>query len=174
MNRKLLPLPVGADAPAGSAVRFWQQYSFRARLDALALALGLSMAMGGAWLGTHPTTVSVSRDRAGYHLGGTLLAPVGAGRYGGDTAVVIEEAGDHVRASAAGRLRGSPMQGLCTFVRGSSTERCEFVVGGRNFRAEDRARGGAWLRRYDDGRTVEIRQGDPSNPTPVPIPIGWR
>jgi hypothetical protein len=173
VNRNLLPLPVGGDAPRGSSVRFWQQYSLRARLDSAAMILGLLLALGGAWLGINPAPVPVSVDRAGYHVGGTLLPPVSPGAYGGDAAVVIRAADGQLHAAAAGRFRGAPMQGLCVFVVGSDVEQCIFVVGTRSFHAEDHVRGLAWHRRYDDGRVVDIRLGDPTHPTPVPLPVGW-
>jgi hypothetical protein len=173
LNRKLLPLPVGGDAPRGSAVRFWQQYSFRARLDSAAMLLGLALAVGGAWLGINPRPVSVSVDRVGYHVGSTLLPAVSPGTYGGDAAVVIRAADGQLHAAAAGKLRGAQMQGLCVYVVGSDVEQCIFVVGKQNFHAEDRVTGRAWHRRYDNGRVVDIQLGDPAHPTPVPLPIGW-
>ncbi|MDQ6747203.1 MAG: hypothetical protein M3010_03735 [Candidatus Dormibacteraeota bacterium] len=173
MRRKLLPLPIGGEAPQGSSVRFWQQYTFRARLDRAAMLLGVLLAVGGAWLGAHPAPVAVSIDRAGYHLGGIVLPPVATGRYSGDAAVAVRQDDGQLRASAAGKLRGVPMQGLCIYVVGSDTEQCIFVVGKHSFHAEDRAVGPRWHRRYDDGRTVDIRLGDAAHPTPVPLPVGW-
>ena len=173
MRHKLLPLPVGEAAPTGSRVRAWQQHSFRTRMDSTTLVLGLLLAATGAWLGLHPSPVTVGVDRSGYRLGDVVLSPVGAGRFSGDTAVVIEDSGGQVRAAAAGRLGLRPMQGICAYVVGADNEQCLFVVGADRFRARDEIHGGAWHRRYDDGRTVEMRLADPKHPTPVPIPVGW-
>jgi hypothetical protein len=164
---------VGGDAPRGSSVRFWQQYAFRARLDTAAMVLGLLCALAGAWLGVNRSPLAVAVDNSGYHVGTTVLPPVTAGKYSGDAAVVLRHDDGQLRAAAAGRLGGAQMQGLCVYVIGSDVEQCIFVVGKRSFHAEDRVRGDAWRRRYDDGRTVDIRLADPAHPTPVPLPLGW-
>ncbi|MGI8610530.1 MAG: hypothetical protein ACR2MY_15120 [Candidatus Dormibacteria bacterium] len=174
MKHKLLPLPVGEQAPQGSAVRFWQQYSFRVRADGATLALGLLLGAAGAWLGLHPAPVRVGVDAAGYHLGVTVLTPGAAGSYSGDTAVVIKRRESQVRAAAAGALGRRRMQGICIYVAGSDSEQCIFVVGNTTFHARDQLVGGAWLRRYDNGRTTELKLADPTHPTPVPIPVGWQ
>ena len=169
----MLPLPVGEEAPIGSTVRSWHQHSFRTRLDSVILLLGLWLAASGAWLGLNPSPVTVGLDRSGYRVGDVVLAPVGAGTYSGDTAVVIHSSGGQVRAAAAGRLGLRPMQGICEYVVGASNEKCMFLVGTLRFNARDEIHGGDWLRRYDDGRTVVVRLTDPTNPTPLPIPVGW-
>ena len=173
MKHKLLPLPVGEDAPVGSRVRTWHQHSFRTRLDSVILLLGLLLAASGAWLGLHPSPVTVGVDRSGYRLGGVVLARVAAGTYSGDTAVVIRSTDGQVRAAAAGRLGLHSMEGVCEYVVGAGNEKCMFVVGTVRFQARDDIQGGGWHRRYDDGRTVDVTLTDPTHPTPVPIPIGW-
>lgn len=174
MTQKLLPLPVGERSPQGSDVRFWQQYGFRTGLDRSALGLGLVLAAIGAWLGLNPAPVEVSVDRAAYHVGSTKLPAGQPGSYGGDAAVAMRESDGQLRAAAAGKLAGVPMQGLCVYVLGTDIEQCIFVVGDASFHAEDHLQGDHWRRRYDDGHEVQIRLNDPAHPTPVPIPIGWR
>ena len=173
MKNKLLPLPIGEEAPRGSEVRSWHQHSFRTRVDSAVLLLGLLLAAAGAWLGLHPSLVSVGVDRTGYRLGGVVLAPVAAGIYSGDTAVVIYGSDREVRAAAAGRLGIRPMQGVCVYAVGANSEQCQFVVGTERFHARDEIHGGTWHRRYDNGRTVDLWLADRTHPTPVPIPIGW-
>lgn len=172
MKHKLLPLPVGERAPQGSSIRFWHQYAFRARLDSLALWMGVALAAVGAWLGTHPVPLRVGVDGSGYHIGRTTLLPADPATYNGDVAVVMRREDGQVRAAAAGKLAGKRMQGLCVMVNGSDTEQCIFVVDGHSFHAQDRLRGGAWQRTYDDGVRVDIRVADPRNPPPVPLPVG--
>ena len=172
MNRKLLPLPIGETAPQGSAVRFWQQYGFRNRIDTLLLVIGLALAATGAWLGLHQDPLRVGVDGRGYHLGETTLVAVDPAHYGGDVAVAIRREDGQVRAAAAGKLGGKRMEGICILVIDSATEQCIFVVDGRSFHAQDRLRGGTWQRTYDDGVRVDIRVTDPRDPTPVPVPVG--
>jgi hypothetical protein len=166
-------LPIGETAPRGSAVHFWQQYAFGARADLAFVLIGLGLAAAGAWLGLHPAPVTIGTDRVGYHLGTVVLSEVAPGVYGGDSAVVIREEDGQVRAAAAGKMRGEPMQGFCVHVAGTESEHCIFVVGRQSFHAVDRLDRGVWHRRYDNGRTVDIRLADSRHPTPVPIPVGW-
>jgi hypothetical protein len=137
-----------------------------------ALATGLLLAVAGAWLGLNPRPLLVSADQGAYRVGSTVLRAGPAGTYGGDTAVAIKQADGQLRAAAAGRLSGAPMQGLCVYVLGTDTEQCIFVVGKASFHAEDHLLGDHWVRRYDDGQTLEIRLADPAHPVPVPIPVG--
>ena len=174
MTHKLLPLPVGGGAPKGSRVRRWDQYSFRARMDGATRALGLVLAGAGALVGLNPAPVVVLVDHSGYHLGAITLVAAGPDRFNGDSAIVIRRSASIVQASGAGQLGGQHMQGLCTYSLGSRREDCAFVVGSVRFQAVDQAGPGGWRRRYDDGRTVEIRLADPAHPTPVPVPVGWR
>lgn len=134
----------------------------------------MALALLGAWLGLHPAKLSVSVDHAGYHLGGTVLSPTHPGTYGGDAAVAVRAVDGQLRAAAAGKLAGAPMQGLCIYVLGTDTEQCIFVVGKKSFHAEDRLHGDHWQRRYDDGRQVQIGLKDPAHPLPVPIPVAWQ
>lgn len=174
MRQKSLPLPVGAPSPQGSLVRFWHQYGFRGKADSAMLILGVALACGGAWLGTHREPVAVGVDGAGYHVGPTVLSAVGAGRYSGDAAVVIRVGPGQLEAAGAGRLGARGMQGMCIFVIRSRTEHCTFVVGTVQFRSVDYLDGPIWKRRYDDGKAVEMRLVDPAQPSPVPIPVGWQ
>ena len=172
MNQKLLPLPLGERSPQGSSIRSWQQYGFRARVDSVLMVVALLLASAGAWLGLNQAPLQVRLDGAGYHLGATTLSAVDATTYNGDVAVVIRREDGQVRAAAAGRLAGRPMQGLCILVEGVGTEECIFVVDRRSFHARDRLLGAAWQRTYDDGVRVDIRLTDPRHPVPVPVPIG--
>jgi hypothetical protein len=172
MRPKVLPLPVGAHAPLGSAVRFWQQHGFRDRVDSAALIAGVALAAAGAWLGAHPAALRVAVDGGGYHLGSITLASMGAERYDGEMAIVIRRADGQVRAGAAGKIHGLEMNGLCVVAPGASTERCVFVVGRRKLQAMDRLIGGTWERTYDDGTRVQIQLADPGHPVPVPVPVG--
>jgi hypothetical protein len=173
LTPKLLPLPVGARAPQGSTIRFWHQYGFRAHTDTVLLLAGLALAGAGAWIGTRQAPITVGVDRAGYHLGATVLSAVGGGRYLGESAVVIKGTPGQVRAAAAGKLGQLDMQGTCVLVIQSRSEQCAFVVGTKHFRSVDLLRGATWERRYDNGLTVEVNLADPAHPTPVPIPLGW-
>ncbi|MFN2464568.1 MAG: hypothetical protein ABR573_11795 [Candidatus Dormibacteria bacterium] len=174
MKHKLLPLPLGERAPRGSDVNFWQQYTFRTRLESLMILTGLLLGGLGAWLGLHQAPLRVGLDHAGYHLGETTLTPLDPAHFGGDVAIALHQEDGQVRAAAAGRLSGAPMQGLCVMVTGSDTEQCIFVVGDRSFHATDRLRAGSWERLYDDGTRVRIKVADPRHPVPVPVPIGAR
>lgn len=174
MKHKLLPLPIGEPAPRGSSIRFWQQYRFRFQLDSATLVAGLLLAVAGAWIGLHPSPVVVGVDDAGYHLDGTVLKRVGAESFNGGTAIVFQNSGGELRAAAAGRLGQRDMQGVCSYFAGAATEECVFVVGGFRFRAHDKIAAGAWQRRYEDGRTIELKLADPRRPIPVPVPVGWQ
>jgi hypothetical protein len=113
-------------------------------------------------------------DRAGYHLGTTILDAAGPGSFTGDSAVVIKTATGQTRASAAGKLGLETMEGVCVVAGDHLSERCDFVVAGQRFHALDALTLKGWRRHYDNGVNLEIGLLDPSRPTPVPVPVGWR
>ena len=173
MKRKVLPIPVGAEAPQGSTIRRWQQHPFRTRLEYGVTILGLCLEAAGAWLGTHSAPLEVGVDGSGYHAGSTVLKAAGPGVYTGDSAVIVRSIDSRVLAVAVGRIGVESMQGRCTYVISANAEDCDFAVGKDHFHAHDTLSGGSWQRRYDNGRTLELKLVDPSRPSPVPIPLAW-
>ena len=153
-------------------MRFWQQYGFRRRRDSVIYLLGIALALLGAWLGITRAPVSVKLDGGGYHVAGQILRTVSVGEYQGDAALVIRKGGGTVRAASTGNYGGEPMRGICILVAGTGQEQCIFVIGKQSFTAEDHLDGGVWHRRYSDGLVIDIHIDHPSDPTPVPFPVG--
>ncbi|MDQ6772977.1 MAG: hypothetical protein M3024_08315, partial [Candidatus Dormibacteraeota bacterium] len=117
---------------------------------------GVVAALLGVWLAQSPRAPVVGLDAAGYHLGSTLLPPLGGGVYAtAEAAVVIRGTAATERAAASTRLDGRPMTGVCT-ATDAGGERCEFRLGGRQLASTDRLQNGAWERRYDDGARLHI------------------
>lgn len=170
MTPKGLPLPLGGSAPAGARVAFWRQPAFRVAVTRAIFVAGLLLAVAGAYLGLQRAPVTAGIDAAGYHVDGTTLAPSGPDTYTGDAALAIRRDGSTVRAAADGRLHGETMRGVCTMTAGA--ERCDIIVGGRTWRADDTLTSWGWRRHYQGGPDVDIRLADARNPVPVPFPIG--
>lgn len=119
-----------------------------------------------------PQPVQVDLTAAGYVIAGHRLPATSPGVYeGSGAALVILEGGGRTRAAASTSLNGEHMTGRCTRVDGARTESCQFRLGSRRLEAIDMATSAGWHRRYDDGRTVEIRTSG-ARAVPVPFAVG--
>jgi len=160
-----LPLPVGGPHPIRQPLPAPRS---RPRLGGVSTFVGLLAAAVGALLGATPPTVTVAMDAVAYRVGDVTLPARGAGVYAGPEGAVI------IRgpvAAASTRLHGLRALGSCRLTADAGFERCTFELDGRRLTADDRLGGGAWDRRYDDGRTVRIALSG-GRPVPVPIPLG--
>lgn len=153
----------------------WRQIRIR-----LTVSVGIVAAAVGMLLAVAHGDVVVFSDKAGVHVGGSLLraarAPTeGAQLFVGDATLIISSGADATtRAAAVARIGGVLTKGWCTLYAQEVTwERCELTIGRQTLSAHDTydptAR--AWTRLYADGQAVEIRVPT-GRVVPVPFPIG--
>ena len=170
MSEQRLPLPVGSSHPVRRAGRLFRGEGEQGRR--LLALLGMAAAAVGALLTLLPAPVAAGLDGEGYHVGDATIERRGEGVYAGPAgAVVIASDGRGTRAGASTYIDGEHVVGSCQMTPEARAERCTFTVGRRTLRAEDRLSGGAWERRYDDGRTARIDLVG-GRPVPVPFPLG--
>jgi hypothetical protein len=168
-------LPIGA-VTSPHAVRLRRTPTAwlpRVRLHVVLMLAGVAAAVAGAVVSTEPGPVTVRVSPSAYEIGGTRLDATAPGVFqgSGGAAVVLVRSGDVTRAGASASLGGAHTTGRCTLADGARTETCAFTLDGRPLDAVDTWTGGGWHRRYDDGRTVDIRVTG-GQPVPVPLPVG--
>ena len=168
-------LPIGA-VTSPHAVRLRRAPSAwlpRVRLHVVLMLAGVAAAAAGAYVSAEPGPVTVRASAAAYEIGGARLDAVAPGVYegSGGAAVVLVRTAGVTRAGASATVDGARTTGSCTLLDGARTETCRFTVDGRPLAAADTWTGGAWHRRYDDGRTADIAVTGGA-PVPVPLPVG--
>lgn len=180
--QQYLAIPLRGFAPV-HVQTLWRLQHWRRHSVILLLCCALVASLAAAWLVLTTPPSQIYEDASGVHIESLLLVATspsprpGYAFFKGDASLLVADAGNIERATAATVLNGKPTAGSC-FVRkighGTLTGLCTFRIGSRRLTSQDvyDSHARRWTRRYSDGVATEFGVPAAGSVIPIPLPLG--